>query len=80
MGEIIRFGVSMDRQLVELLDTLRHTEHYPNRFEDPQETVTAVISLIFQYGTTLPRFSIEEFSLLKFFANLQMHLAPSRFW
>lgn len=90
MAEIIRFGVSMDRQLVELLDTLRHNEHYPNRSEairalvrhqlvqsgseDPQEMVTAVVSLIFRYGTTLDRFPLEEFSSLKLFANLQMHL------
>ena len=39
MSEIIRFGVSMDKELVTLLDQLTEVHHHPNR----SETIRAMI-------------------------------------
>lgn len=90
MSEIVRFGVSMDRQLVSLLDELTETHNHPNRSEtiramvryqvllegseDPESSVTAIISLIFHYGTTLARVPLSDYPSLKLTTNLQMHL------
>lgn len=90
MSEIIRFGVSMDKELVTLLDQLTEVHHHPNRSEtiramvrshvlqqgtdDPEASVTAVISLIFHYGTNLARVPLQQFPSLKLVTNLQMHL------
>lgn len=90
MSEIIRFGVSMDKELVTLLDQLTEVHHHPNRsetiramirnqvlhreIEDPAASVTAVISLMFHYGTTLARVPLQDYPSLKLITNLQMHL------
>lgn len=90
MSEIIRFGVSMDTQLVTILDQLTQMHHYPNRSEtiramvrkqalqegteDPDASVTATISLIFHYKTSLTRVPLQQFPSLRLITNLQMHL------
>ncbi len=90
MSDIVRFGVSMDRELVDLLDALTAAQNSPNRSEtirslvrqqqiqsgaeDPQTEVTAVISLIFHYATTLARVPLDEYPSLRLASNLQMHL------
>lgn len=90
MSEIVRFGVSMDKELVNLLDGLTELHHHPNRSETirsmvrqqvleegsehPDSSVTAVISLIFHYSTTLVRVPLDAYPSLKLTTNLQMHL------
>lgn len=90
MAEIVRFGVSMDKELVSLLDELTIQHHHPNRSETirsmirsqltqestqlPDTRVTAVISLIYHYSTSLQRVSLSEYPSLTLSTNLQMHL------
>lgn len=90
VAEIVRFGVSMDKELVDLLDSITQTEGYTNRSEtirslvrqeliktgaeEDTKEVTAVISLIFHYSTSLARIPIDRFPSLKIITNLQQHL------
>lgn len=90
MSEIVRFGVSMDRDLVDMLDELTATQNYPNRsetirslvrqqliqsgMEDPAAEVTVVVSLIFHYATTIARVPLDDYPSLTLAANLQMHV------
>ena len=90
MTEIVRFGVAMDKELVDLLDAITEAEGYPNRSEtirslvrqelmktgteDDSREVTAVISLIFHYTTTLARVPIDRYPSLKLITNFQQHL------
>ena len=90
MSEIVRFGVSMDREMVDLLDELTRLHAHPNRsetirsmvrqqmlqegLEEDDAEVTAVISLIFHYTTNLIRVPLSDYPSLKLTTNLQMHL------
>lgn len=90
VAEIVRFGVSMDKELVDLLDSITQTEGYANRSEtirslvrqeliktgaeDTTRDVTAVISLIFHYTTSLARIAIDRYPSLRIITNLQQHL------
>jgi len=90
VAEIVRFGVSMDKELVDLLDSITQTEGYANRSEairslvrqeliktgaeDTTRDVTAVISLIFHYTTSLARIPIDRYPSLRIITNLQQHL------
>ncbi|HLW21908.1 MAG TPA: ribbon-helix-helix protein, CopG family [Sphaerochaetaceae bacterium] len=90
MSELVRFGVSMEREIVSLLDEITEKHEHPNRSEairalvrqqmleeqslEPDTEVTAVISLIFHYTTQLLRVPLKDFSSLKLTTNLQMHL------
>lgn len=90
MSEIVRFGVSMDKEMVHLLDELTERHAHPNRSEtirslvrqqmldegiaDAESEVTAVISLIFHYTTHLARVPLSDYPTLKLTTNLQMHL------
>jgi len=90
VAEIVRFGVSMDKELVDLLDSITQTEGYVNRSEtirslvrqeliktgaeDTSRDVTAVISLIFHYTTSLARIPIDRYPSLRIITNLQQHL------
>ena len=90
MSEIVRFGVSMDKELVDLLDAITRSEGSPNRSEtirslvrqelikegsqNDTREVTAVISLIFHYTTALARFPVDRYPSLKILTNLQQHL------
>ncbi len=90
MAEIIRFGVSMDKELVALLDELTIRQQHPNRSEtirsmirqqlvndvseSPETSVSAVISLIYHYSTNLQRVPLSEYPSLSLSTNLQMHL------
>lgn len=90
MSEIVRFGVSMDREMVDLLDDLTRLHAHPNRsetirsmvrqqmlqegLEEDDAEVTAVISLIFHYTTNLIRVPLSDYPSLKLTTNLQMHL------
>jgi CopG family transcriptional regulator, nickel-responsive regulator len=89
MGETIRFGVSMDSDLVELLDAMTSEKGHSNRSETlrelvRQELVTAwaeeeeqevigTLTLLYHYGTRLPKVSVEPFPSVRITANLQLH-------
>jgi len=87
MSNLIRFGVSMEKELVTLLDKYTEKRQFPNRSEtirslvreklikedtDNLSVATATVSLIFDYRTKLNKVVI--FNSLKILANLQMHL------
>jgi len=90
MGETIRFGVSMDSDLVELLDRLTLQQGHPNRSEtlrqlvrqellaapaaDADQTVIATLTLLYRHGTALPRLAVKDFPSLQISANLQLHV------
>ena len=90
MAETIRVGVSMDKELVEALDALTIAHNHPNRSEtlralvrhqliksetdDPQSEVTAVVSLIYHYQTTLQRVELSQYPSLELKVNLKMHI------
>ena len=90
MSDTVRFGVSMDREMVRMLDELTEIHAHPNRSEtiralvrqqmlalEPQTDdteVTAVISLIYHYSTCLVRVPLAEYPSLCLTTNLQMHL------
>lgn len=90
MGETIRFGVSMDSALVELLDRLTQQQGHPNRSEtlrhlvrqellsapdtNTGQTVIATLTLLYRHGTALPRLAVKEYPSLQISANLQLHV------
>ncbi len=90
MGETTRFGVSMDRELVDLLDRLTEGGGYANRSEalrslvrhelirvggeESDREVAGVITLIFRYGTRLAPAPLDDYPSVHVSANLQIHL------
>ncbi len=90
MGETIRFGVSMDRQLVRLLDQLTHQKNHDNRsqtirelvrdavisesFVDDERIVIGTLTLLYHHKTRLPRAPIDAYPSLAITANLQFHV------
>ncbi|MGI6466217.1 MAG: ribbon-helix-helix protein, CopG family [Sphaerochaetaceae bacterium] len=93
MGKLIRFGVSMESELVKQLDELTEKRHWPNRSEtirslvrdrlaleqskDPNSNVVATISVLFDYKTKLDRNPIKEYPSLKIVTNLQTHVSDN---
>ncbi len=91
MSSTVRFGVSMDRELVDALDQLTETYNFPNRSQtlrhmvhekvrefgesDDLSEVTAVVSLMYKSGTTLNRVPIDTFPSLSIHTNLQSHIS-----
>ncbi|MBI9108442.1 MAG: ribbon-helix-helix protein, CopG family [Spirochaetales bacterium] len=89
MGETIRFGVSMDSDLVELLDRLTRQKGHENRSEtlrglvrqelidtgslDAEREVIGTVTLLYHYETRLPRVSVKSFPSVRITANLQLH-------
>lgn len=90
MGETIRFGVSMDSDLVELLDRLTQQGNHDNRSEtirglirkeiiekgseDTNREVIGILTILYHHKTRLPRVSISPFPSLSITANLQFHV------
>lgn len=90
MGETIRFGVSMDSDLVNLLDKITEQNHHDNRSEtirdlvrneiikesseDDAKEVIGTLTLLFHHKTQLPRSPIGAFPSLTLTANLQFHI------
>lgn len=90
MGELVRFGVSMDNDLVEALDRMVQRKNHSNRSEairdlvrrelineietDGSTEVVAIVQLIFQHGHQLIRNPIDAFPSLTIVTNLQQHL------
>ncbi len=89
-SDTVRFGVSMDKPLVEMLDQLTADEGYSNRSEtlrslvrqeiirsgkdSENRRVAGVITLVYRYGTKLRRVSTKDFSSLRIAGNMQLHL------
>ena len=89
MGETIRFGVSMDSDLVELLDKMTREKGHPNRSEtlrglvrqelvntyagDEEHQVIGTLTLLYHYQSGLPRVSVDSFPSVRITANLQLH-------
>ena len=88
MSKLVRFGVSMDKELVAMLDEYTHSYHFPNRshtirhmihehlseLKNEDDEVTAVITLIYKSGTTLERVPIAPYSSINLLTNLQSHI------
>lgn len=90
MGQTIRFGVSMDSTLVELLDKLTIERGNRNRSDtlrdlvrreltergsnDESHNVIGTVTLLYHQSTQLPRLSIEPYPSLRITANLQFHV------
>jgi CopG family nickel-responsive transcriptional regulator len=90
MSQLVRFGVSMEPELVALLDELTVRHAHPNRsetiralirqqelLESPlqiESEVTAVISLMYHHDTELIRVPISEYPSLHISVNFKMHL------
>jgi len=90
MGETVRFGVSMDSDLVDLLDQLTHQGDHDNRsetirglvrkeiikkgIEDTDREVFGTVTLLYHHETRLPRVSIAPFPSVSITANLQFHI------
>ncbi|MGH0052469.1 MAG: ribbon-helix-helix protein, CopG family [Sphaerochaetaceae bacterium] len=90
MGETIRFGVSMDSNLVELLDQLTRQGNHDNRsetirglvrkeiinqgVEDNDKEAVGTITLLYHYKTHVPRAPIHDFPSITIVANLQFHI------
>ena len=90
MGETVRFGVSMDSDLVELLDRMTRDKGHPNRSEtirglvrqelvdeyagDEDLAVLGTLTLLYHHGTGLPRLSVRAYPSLRITANLQLHV------
>ncbi len=91
MSSIVRFGVSMDKELVDALDELTRVYQFPNRSQtirhivheqirvlgenDDDAEVTAVISLLYKSGTTLERVPVSSYPSLRIQTNLQSHIS-----
>lgn len=87
---LVRFGVSMEEELVALLDDLVDREHYANRSEalrslvrdklvraedgEDDRPVAGIVTLIYPHSRTLVRAPIAPFPSLRISANLQLHL------
>lgn len=90
MGSTTRFGVSMDSDLVELLDRFAEMEGHTNRSEalrslvrgeltrgvavEGGSDVIGIVTLIYRVGKRLPSVSISAYSSLRISANLQLHV------
>ena len=87
---LTRFGVSMEGELVDMLDTLIEREGYANRSEalrslirkelvrtvpeDDSSEIAGIVTLIYRYGHKRKEAPTDEFPTLKITANLQVHL------
>jgi len=89
MGETIRFGVSMDSDLVALLDKMTRENGHPNRSEtlralvrqelvsmhsgEEEHEVIGTLTLLYHFGTRLPRVAVTSFPSVRITSNLQLH-------
>lgn len=90
MGSTTRFGVSMDSDLVELLDRFALAEGHANRSEalrslvrgeltsdstvDDSAAVVGIVTLIYKSGKRLPNVAVAHYPSLRISANLQLHV------
>ena len=89
MGETVRFGVSMDSELVDLLDKLTTAEGHENRSEtirslvrkeitetgstDAEHEVIGTVTLLYHYQTRIPRVLINDYPSVRINSNIQLH-------
>ena len=89
MGETIRFGVSMDSDLVELLDKITTENGHPNRSDtlrglvrkelieahsaDGEHEVIGTVTILYHYKTHIARVSVKSYPSVRITANLQLH-------
>jgi CopG family transcriptional regulator, nickel-responsive regulator len=87
---LVRFGVSMEEELVQLLDELADREGYDNRSEalrslvrkelardsgpGDDRQVAGIVSLLYPYGRRLVDAPVAAYPSLQITANLQLHL------
>lgn len=90
MAETVRFGVSMDRALVELLDGLSAELGHENRSEtirglvrqrlvesgslQEDRDVVGTVTLAYRYGTRLPRVPVRDYPSVRITTNIQVHV------
>ncbi|MFW6293081.1 MAG: CopG family ribbon-helix-helix protein [Spirochaetota bacterium] len=90
MGETVRFGVSMDRSLVALLDELSAAMGHENRSQtirtlvrqrvveagaiEPDRRVVGTVTLTYRYGTRLPSVPVTDYPSLQITTNIQTHV------
>lgn len=90
MGSTVRFGVSMDKELVDALDELTLAYDFPNRSQtirhmiheevrrhgaqDENVEVTAIVSLLYKSDTHLNRVPVDGYPSLSIHTNLQSHI------
>ncbi len=90
MGELKRFGVSMDASLLDEFDDFIERTGYPNRsealrdlvkdalirrsLEEQNKEVAGTITLLYPYGVRLRHIDIPHSNSLTILANLQVHL------
>ncbi len=90
MGETVRFGVSMDRVLVGLLDGLSGAMGHENRSQtirslvrervveaglrDDDRRVVGTVTLTYRYGTRLPAVPVGAYPSLRITTNIQTHV------
>lgn len=89
MGKTVRFGVSMDSDLVDLLDAMSREKGYGNRSEalrdlvrqelvndfvhEGDSEVIGTVTLLYPRESSLARVSIEDYPSVSISANLKMH-------
>jgi len=87
---LVRFGVSMEEELVQLLDELADREGYDNRSEalrslvrkelardsspGDDRQVAGIVTLLYPYGRKLIDAPVAAYPSLQITANLQLHL------
>ena len=89
MGKTTRFGVSMDSDLVELLDRLTIEGGHKNRSEtirglvrqklvetvsqNSDREVIGTVTLLYHFETHLPRIAVSTYPSVRISANIQLH-------
>lgn len=89
MGDTVRFGVSMDSDLVDLLDSLTAQRGHKNRSEtlrglvrqeiikgnsrNSNQEVIGIVTLLYHVDTRLPRVSVSPYPSVEITANIQLH-------
>ncbi len=89
MGETVRFGVSMDSEMVELLDRFTIEQGHENRSEtirslvrqalvetnsgDADPEIIGTVTLLYHHSTRLPRVLVENYPSVQITANIQLH-------
>ena len=88
--DVLRFGVSMERELVEKLDERAARDGYANRSEalralirkelvrdaqpEDDREVAGIITLLYPYGRRMAECPVSPFPSLTIASNLQLHL------
>lgn len=90
MGETVRFGVSMDRSQVALLDEISRAMGHENRSEtirslvrqytvenvaiEDNRRVVGTLTLTYRFGKRLPTVLLADYPTLRITTNIQTHV------